>query len=57
MNTVPSTPEAAYAAGQVLAYNNILTELDELARKIRREIASLTLPTRTPQGPQGGGSQ
>ncbi len=57
MNNLPSTPEAAYAAGQVRAYNNVLTELDELAGKIRRELASLTLPRRTPQGPQGGGSQ
>ncbi len=55
MHNLPTDQQAAYAAGQVHAYNNILVELDELSRKIRREIASLTLPTRNPRLRQDDG--
>ncbi|MGH3734318.1 MAG: hypothetical protein ACRDT6_01625 [Micromonosporaceae bacterium] len=48
----PTDPRVAYQRGvrhgAAQAYQNVLRELAEMERTIRREIAAVTLPTRKP---------
>ncbi len=59
MQSLSIDASAAFAAGQVCAYQNILAELAEVEASIRREIRRLSpspLPTRLPRWPGLSGS-
>ncbi len=59
MQSLSIDASAAFAAGQLRAYQNILAELAEVEASIRREIRRLSpspLPSRLPRWPGLSGS-